>query len=294
MNLRKTILVTGATSGIGKATAMALAQRGAAVIVHGRDETRTHRVAAEIRKSAARTDVDTAVADFSSLADVRALAAEIRARFERLDVLINNAALISRTHERSADGFELQWAVNHLAPFLLTNILRDLLVRSSPSRIVNVSSRVHAGADANFPGDGASAAAVDPSNAVDGSNATYHPNAVYGRTKLANILFTFELARRLGGTGVTANCLHPGVVATNLLADFRGRSRLVSNLVRRGARTAEEGSETPVYLALDPGVEGVTGRYFVQRKPEEASELARDADLAARLWASSARQVGCR
>src|SRR5690606_10620009 len=154
----------------------------------------------------------------------------IRSRFDRLDVLINNAAVISRTYETGADGFEMQWAVNHLAPFLLTNLLLDMLRQAEgSSRIVNVSSRVHAGADADFWDAGS-------------LEKEYHPTRVYGRTKLANILFTFELARRLAGSSVTANCLHPGVIATNLLADFRGRPRLLTKLVRRHARTTNEGS----------------------------------------------------
>lgn len=256
-----------------------------------------------MRNSVANVQVDTAIADFSSLADVRELASDIRVRFDRLDVLINNAAIITRSRETSSDGFEMQWAVNYLAPFLLTNLLVDLLLKPGSGagagagaaaetdaaagvgtkRIVNVSSRVHAGADAGF---------VDDGEAFEPSADPYNSTKVYARTKLANILFTFELARRLAHTPVTANCLHPGVVATNLLADFRGTPRLLTKLVRRHARTTDEGSETSVYLSLSSELDGATGGYYVDCKAEEPSEAARDGALAARLWALSAQQVG--
>ncbi len=210
--------------------------------------------------------VETVVGDFSSLDSVRRLAREILDRFERLDVLINNAGVATRNRELSVDGFELIFAVNHLAPFLLTNLLLPLIRRSAPSRIINVSSMTHAYAN------------LDLQDLQGEQN--FEAYAAYCRSKLANILFTKELARRLDGSGVTVNALHPGVVDTKLLrVSFSGGS------------PAAAGAKTSVYLAVSPEVEGVSGGYFVSQRQASTSAAAEDAVLARKLWAKSAELV---
>ena len=197
----KRVLVTGANTGIGKWTAIGLAERGAAVVIHSRNPEKGRAAQDEIRRQSGSADVDLLLADFSSLAEVRRLAAEVLERYPRLDVLVNNAGLISGRRAESADGYELTFAVNHLAPFLLTNLLLDRIVASAPARIVTVSSRAHLRAAIDF----------DDLDVRHG----YQAMDAYSRSKLANVLFTRELARRLEGTGVTANCLHPGVVRSD-------------------------------------------------------------------------------
>jgi retinol dehydrogenase 14 len=273
----KVALVTGGTSGIGKATAMALSAMGADVVVVGRDRERGEGAAAEIR---ARTGgrVDLALADLSSQAEVRALADEFERRYDRLDVLVNNAGLVQSTRTESVDGLETTFATNHLAPFLLTNLLLDLLKKSAPSRVVTVSSEAERWGNIDF----------DDLQ----SKKKYRGFPVYGMTKLANIMFTYELAERLEGTGVTATCMHPGAVNTRFGTNNTGPMTILFRLSKPFMRTPEQGSDTVIWLASSPDVEGVSGRYYSDRKPLEPKKIANDPEARRRLWEESERLTG--
>ena len=265
-------VVSGATRGIGRPAAERLASLGALVVLPVRDTSKGEAVAEAIRARGGRAEV--VRADFGSLATVRAAADEIARRHPRIGILVNNAGVITRRRETSADGLERQFAVNHLAPFLLTLGLMDALRAGAPSRIVNVSSGAHAGQRLDFD------------DLM--SEGQYRHDRVYGRTKLANILFTHELARRLEGSGVTANAVHPGVVATGLLADYMG----MPAGKRSFGSTPERGAEALVYLAASPEVAGVTGRYFDRCTDERSSAASYDDAAARRLWEVSLRLVG--
>jgi NAD(P)-dependent dehydrogenase (short-subunit alcohol dehydrogenase family) len=274
-----TCLVTGATSGIGKETALRLAMLGATVVIVSRDAARGAAARAEITSRVPRAEVEVMTADLSSLAQVRRLAGDVLGRHGRLDVLVNNAGVISPRRQLTADGLETTFATNHLAPFLLTSLLRELLVRSAPARVVTVSSAAHRQVRA-IPWDDL------PRGTQSGQGQAYPVS------KLLNILFTAELARRLDGTGVTANCLHPGFVRTSLGRDVTGVLGTVLPLILRWRPGPEAGSRTPVYLASSPEVAGVTGGYFINCKPAEPSALAQDPQAAARLWALSEDLAG--
>jgi NAD(P)-dependent dehydrogenase (short-subunit alcohol dehydrogenase family) len=218
------------------------------------------------------------VADLSSQASIREAAARICERHPELHVLINNAGIFTRRRELTVDGLEMQFAVNHLAYFLLTNLLLDRLKAGSPSRIINVSSGAHSGAALDF-------------DDLQGEQA-YDGNQAYSRSKLTNILFTYELARQLQGTGVTSNCLHPGVIATRLLADYMGIPIAGAPLARTFGAKPEKGAETIVYLASSPEVEGVSGKFYVNKKPVASSRQSYDEVAARRLWDLSERLTG--
>ena len=273
----KVALVTGGTSGIGKATAMALAAMGADVVVVGRDRERGERAAEEIRAQTGGR-VDLALADLSSQAEVRNLAEEFRRRYDRLDVLVNNAGLVQSTRTETVDGLESTFATNHLAPFLLTNLLLDVLKGSAPSRIVTVSSEAERWGNIDF----------DDLQ----SKKRYRGFPVYGMTKLANIMFTYELAERLEGTGVTATCMHPGAVNTRFGTNNTGPMTILFRLFKPLMRTPEQGADTVIWLASSPEVEGVSGRYYVDRKPVEPKKIANDPDARRRLWKESERLTG--
>lgn len=275
----KIVMVTGATDGIGKATAHALAALGATVLVVGRNPAKISATIAEIGAAGNTQQLDSFQADFSSLAQVRRLAEQVRARYDRLDVLINNAGTIFSERGETVDGFERTFAVNHLAPFLLTNLLLDLIVQSAPARIVNVSSMGHRFSGMNF--DNLQA------------QRSYNSMNVYGQSKLANVMFTYELARRLSDKGVTVNALHPGGVATNMGHDQTGLSeRVIATLLRYAGLTAANGARTSVYLAASPEVTTVTGQYFVRRKARRSSAASYDQAAQARLWQVSAELTG--
>ncbi|MBI3159992.1 MAG: SDR family oxidoreductase [Chloroflexi bacterium] len=269
----RTYLVTGANTGIGFATALGLAEQGQKVVMAARNMTRGEPARREVIRMSGNEDVHLIAADFGSLADVRRMADEFARDYERLEGLINNAAVIPPTRQTSEDGFELQFSVNHLAPFLLTNLLLDMLKASAPARVVNVSSDVHAGGR------------IDLDDLQ--SEAGYRPNRVYASTKLMNVLFTFELARRLAGSGVTANALHPGVINTQLYQAYMGRKASPEDLAdwRRGA-------ETVLYVATAPELEQVTGLYFSNRRVVPPAEAAQEERLARELWARSAALCG--
>ena len=275
----KTCLVTGATSGIGKQTALRLAMLRAAVIIVARDEARGEMAGDEIRQRVPLAQVQVLTADLSSLVQVRRLAEEILARHDRLDVLVNNAGVIMTRRQLTAEGLETTFATNHLGPFLLTNLLCGLLARSAPARVVTVSSAAHKQVR-TIPWD----------DLPRGTQAAH--GQTYPLSKLLNILFTVELARRLTGTGVTANCLHPGFVRTALGRDVTGVLGAVLRLVLPLQPGPATGAQTSVYLASSPQVAETTGGYFVKCKPAEPSALARDPRAAAQLWTLSEQLAG--
>jgi len=273
----RTCVVTGATSGIGRATATELARLGAHVAICGRNVELGKAVLAEVQERA-RGGVELFLADLSSQSEVRRLAAELLERLPQIHVLINNAGVITQERTLTADGIETQLAVNHLAPFLLTNLLLDRLKASSPARIVNVASQVEGMGSIDFDDLG--------------RERSYVPTAAYAQSKLANVLFTRELALRLRGTGVTANCLHPGVIATRLLDDYLRRPKALGFWTRMRSPPPTEGARTSVYLAASSEVQGVTGKYFVNCKAVPSSARSQDPALARRLWDVSAQLVG--
>jgi len=269
-------LVTGANSGIGLSIAKGLARQGATVVMVGRDERKLSDARALVERETGSDRLDMLLADFTSLASVRACAAAFLERYDRLHVLVNNAGVVLYRREVTGDGYEKTFQTNHLAPFLLTLLLLDVMKASAPARIVNVSSDAHRLGRIDF----------DDLQ----SRRSYSGFRVYGTTKLQNILFTTELARRLAGTGVTANAVHPGFVRTNFGRNNRGPLRaLVSALQRVFALSPEQGADTPLYLATSQEVEGVTGCYFVMRRVQVPAGAARDEDAARRLWEVSER-----
>ena len=280
----KTVVITGGNSGIGKAAAMALAKADARVVITARNEQRGRDAVADIIKATGSKQVELSLFDLADLSSVRAGAAEILERCPRIDVLLNNAGLILSERRVSADGYESTFAINHLGPFLLTELLRERLTASAPSRIVNVASAAH-----NFARRGM---VFDDLMAEQ----SYKPMEVYGRSKLANILFTTELAKRLEGTGVTVNSLHPGSVATGYARDgdttgFMAWGVKVYALLPISL-TPEKGARTSVYLCSSPEVVGVSGRYFAKCKEKTPSANARDKAAATRLWEVSEALVG--
>lgn len=274
----RTVLVTGATSGIGQATALGLARMGAHVAITGRDGERTEGVAREIRATASGP-VDAFVADLSSMAEVRRLADEVLQRLPRLHVLVNNVGGYWNTRHVTADGFERTFALNHLAPFLLTNLLLDRLRASAPARVVTVSSNAQALGRIDF-------------DDLQGERS-YSGARAYNQSKLANVLFTYELARRLAGGAVTANALHPGVVRTSFGAEDPGRAqRLLVPFVRPFMKSPAQGAETSIHVASAPALEQVTGRFFARSTTRRSSARSYDEAAAARLWQVSADLVG--
>lgn len=277
---RKVVLITGATDGLGKAAALALAKQGATVVIVGRDPAKTRATAGEIKEQSGTPSADGLVADLSSMAEVRRLANEFRQGYSRLDVLINNAGAIFARRQATVDGYERTFALNHLSQFLLTNLLLSMLEAGAPSRIINVSSQAHEGGAIDFDD-----LQGERSYGIGGGRA-------YSRSKLANIMFTYELARRLAGAGVTANALHPGTVATRFGEDNGGMMRLGMRMFHRFAISAEEGADTIIYLASSPEVEGVTGRYWEKRRPIRSSPASYDEGAQKRLWDVSAQMTG--
>ncbi len=266
----KVCLVTGANSGIGKSTALALSRMGANVVMVCRSRDRGEAARAYITTQSGNESVDLLIADLSSQRATRQAAEEFRRRYERLDVLVNNAGAILGARQATEDGLEATFALNHLSYFLLTNLLLDVLKASAPSRIVNVSSTAHEGATIDFDD-------LQGERRYDGRRA-------YGLSKLANVLFTHELARRLEGTGVTTNCLHPGVVATNIAKEAVLWLRLAWTLLRPVLLSPDQGAETVIYLASSPELEGVTGKYFIKKTQVTSSPESHNRDVARRLW----------
>ncbi len=267
----KSVLVTGATGGIGLWTALGLARAGADVVIVGRSRERLDAAAARIGREAGRPP-RCEVADFASLRAVRALADRLAMRLDRLDILVNNAGLMTTSRQLSADGYELTFAVNHLAPFLLTRALLPTLRAAPAARVVSVASTAHQRGRMEW--DDLMAA------------RHYGPMSSYAQSKLANILFAFELARRLAATNATSNAVHPGVVGT-AFGDVGGLVGLAWRLGRPFLLSPERGAETSVYVATAPELAGVTGKYFAKRRPVIPAPAARDPEAGARLWRES-------
>ena len=257
----KTVLVTGSTDGIGKATALGLAQMGAKVLLHGRDPEKGRRVHDEIARTTGNDQLDLFIADLASQRQVRRLAAEVMEKYESLHVLINNAGTFQVEHRLTEDGLETTFAVNYLTPFLLTHELLERLEESSPSRIINVASIAHLNAKVDW-------------NNLQGER-WYDGFEAYALSKLGIVLFTYELAKRLKGSAVTANCLHPGVIKTKLLragfGDYPGSP-------------PEKGARNSIYLASSPDVKGISGEYFMECRPAKSSPLSYNKDLQERFW----------
>jgi len=276
----KRVLITGATSGIGLAAAMELARRGAQLVMIARSQTKAEEAARRIRAAAGEAAVvDTLLADLASQSSIRRVAARALERYPTIHVLVNNAGAVYGTRRLSPDGIELTWAVNHLAPFLLTTLLLERLKASAPARVVTTSSAAHQGA--RIPFDDMSA------ERSWGSSGFRR----YGETKLANVLFTVELARRLDGTGVTANAFHPGFVASAFNRDNGPLMRIGMALSRPFARSARKGAETLVWLVDSEAAGDVSGGYFFDMRPVTPSPAASDREAALRLWNVSEAQV---
>ena len=266
----KTVLVTGATNGIGKETALALAEMGAQVILVGRNAEMCARITAQINQQPGQARAEYLVADLSSQAQIRRLAAQFKDQYPRLDVLVNNAGAYNLKREMTADGIEITFALNHLNYFLLTNLLLDVIQASTPARIVNVSSAAHLTGKLDFD---------------DLQNPRHYSSwTAYRNSKLANVYFTYELARRLEGSQVTANVLHPGFVASNFGKNGSGLLRPIFNIIQLFAISPKQGAQTSIYLASSPEVVGVTGKYFVEKKAVRSSTASYDQEAAQRLW----------
>jgi NAD(P)-dependent dehydrogenase (short-subunit alcohol dehydrogenase family) len=278
----KIVMVTGATSGIGKITAEELARMGATVVAVGRDPARSEEAIRDIKAKSGSQNVHLLLADFASQRSIRKLAEDFKARWDKLHVLVNNAGVTVTRRALTEDGLETTFAVNHLGYFLLTNLLLDVLKASAPARIVNVSSAAHSQGRVNFED-------------LQGEKK-WGALGSYSNSKLANILFTYELARRLEGTGVTANCLHPGVIPGTALAREMPKALVkvaeVLGKIFFFVISVEEGARTQIYLASSPEVAGVTGKYFIKSAEARSSKASRDTAAAARLWEVSEELTG--
>jgi NAD(P)-dependent dehydrogenase (short-subunit alcohol dehydrogenase family) len=273
----KTVLITGANQGIGKASAIALASMGAQVTIVARDPAKGRAAVDEIRAKAKRDDVELLIGDLSVSAETRRVAREFAAKHARLDVLLNNAGVLATSRRTTVDGLEHTFATNHMGYFVLTTALLELLKKSAPARIVSVSSRAHLRGTMHWS---------------DLQLATgWSAWKAYGQSKLANVLFTRELARRLEGSGVTANCLHPGVIASGFGSTDGGFMRLLMKLAAPFLTSTEEGAKTQIWLCSSPEVEGVSGKYFASCKEGRLSREAREETGPARLWAISEELV---
>jgi retinol dehydrogenase 12 len=275
----KIVLVTGATNGIGRVAALELAKMGAQVAIVGRSKPRTEETAKLIQQESG-SSVTPIIADLSLMTGVRSAVADFKNHFDRLHVLVNNAGAIFGDRQETVEGYEMTFALNHLNYFLLTNLLLDTLKASAPARIVNVSSDTHTGAKVNFDD-----LQTKRGYGMGGMKA-------YGQSKLMNILFTYELARRLEGSHVTANVLHPGRVATGFGHNNGGVMNLVMDVLHRFSLTPEQGADTIIYLASSPEVEGVSGKYFVKRKAIKSNDASYDEAAARRLWEASEEITG--
>ena len=275
----KVVLITGGTGGIGKATAIGLATMGARVGITGRDLARAEQAASDIRAASANSAVEAFAADMTAQAEVRRLAVSVLQAYPRLDVLVNNVGGFWAHRHPTADGLEQTFALNHLAPFLLTNLLLDRLKASAPARVVTVSSGAQSMGRIDF-------------DDLQGAR-NYSGQRAYNQSKLANVMFSNELARRLDGTGVTANSLHPGVVRSNFGAEDQARwFAVMSRVILPLLKTPAQGARTSIYLACSPDMDGVTGQYFANRKSKKPNKIAFDSEMTAKLWNVSAALVG--
>jgi NAD(P)-dependent dehydrogenase (short-subunit alcohol dehydrogenase family) len=273
----KVVLITGGTAGIGEVTARSLAGMGATTVIVGRNPEKTAAVAQQIRSTTGNERVNYLIADLSSQKQIRKLAEDFQRDYKRLDVLVNNAGAIFMKRELSVDGIEMTFALNHLSYFLLTHLLLDMLVASKPARVINVSSEGHRNTRLNF---------ADLQN-----ERGYTSWKTYGQSKLANLYFTYGLAATLDESGVTANALHPGFVATNFGKSNGGIFHSLFSLIQVAAITPEEGAQTSIYLASSPQVEGVTAKYFVKNQAVPSSANSYDMSAARKLWDCSLEMV---
>ncbi|MFX1329647.1 MAG: SDR family oxidoreductase [Promethearchaeota archaeon] len=264
----KICMITGANSGIGKATAIGLAKLNARIIMVCRDKDRGEKAKKEIINQTGNKNIDLLLCDLSSQEQIRKLLVEFKEKYQNLHVLINNAGIMLKKRTISVDGFEMNFAIHFLAPFLLTNLLIDVLKRSAPSRIINVTSAAHKRAKIDF-------------NDIQSENKKYRLFTVYGISKLAEMLLTYELSRNLEGSRVTVNAIHPGLVNTNL---GRDQSKFSQWFARKFFKSPEEGAQTSIYLASSPEVEGITGKYFVNNQPKESSGESYNKEHAKKLW----------
>lgn len=274
----KTVLVTGANSGIGKGIAAGLADARARVLMACRNEAKGAKAREHIVATTANERVELLVADLSTTAGVRSLVGQVRERCDALHVLVNNAGLMTGTRRVTAEGHELQLFVNHLAPFMLTNLLAGLLKAGAPARVINVSSTAHSSGSIDFD---------DIEHERD-----YRGYKTYADTKLMNIVFTYELAKRLEGTGVTANCVHPGIIHTNLLSNYSAVLNFFFHALQKFFKNPREGADTPVYMATAPELDGVTGKYFKYRATLGSSAESNDPEVQRRLWEVSRELTG--
>ena len=264
----KICIITGANSGIGKATAIGLAKMNATIVMMCRSKERGEEAQKEIIELTGNKKMDLLLCDLSSQESIRKFVSEFKSKYQKLHVLINNAGVMLSKRGISVDGFEMNFAVNHLAPFLLTNLLLDALKKSAPSRIINVSSAAHRMAKIDF-------------DDLQSEKRKYRLMKIYGASKLALMLFSYELSRKLEGTSVTVNTLHPGVVNTNLGQDQSSFSKGFAKLF---FKKPEKGAETSIYLASSQEVEGITGKYFAKKQQKQSSEESYNEDYAKRLW----------
>jgi NAD(P)-dependent dehydrogenase (short-subunit alcohol dehydrogenase family) len=269
----KICLVTGANAGIGYAISFGLAKMGATVIMVCRDKTRGEAALNEIKEKSNNGSISLFIADLSSQSSIHQLVTDFKMNFGKLDILINNAGVITQNRTLTEDGLETQFAINHIAPFLLTELLLDSLKSSNSARIINISSNAHRTANINFD---------DLQSEQD-----YKPREVYQRTKLCNILFTYELARQIEGTHISANCVHPGVITTKLLQAYNGSKRGFGFIGKLLYSSPEKGAETPLYLASSSEVEGISGKYFYNKKVTNSSNYSNDLSVAKQLWQMS-------
>jgi NAD(P)-dependent dehydrogenase (short-subunit alcohol dehydrogenase family) len=274
----KVVLITGATDGIGREAAARLAEMGAEVVVVGRDQKKAEETVNQVNAHSQQGKASYLLADLSSMADVRRLAKEFRSKYSRLDVMVNNAGSAFMKRTLTEDGFEKTFALNHLAYFLLTGLLLEMLKEHAASRIVNVSSGAHHSGEIDF----------DDLDMEEG----YFVLRAYRRSKLANVLFTYALARRLEGSGVTANCLHPGLVKTGIFRKIRFVGPLVDLFISRRAISVEKGAETIVFLASSPDVQDISGKYFYKSEEADSSPLSHDIELQEKLWEVSTKRTG--
>jgi len=274
---RKTCMITGATSGIGRVSAIELGKMGAHLLLVCRNRERGEELVREIQ-SAGNSEVELMLADLESQAQIRKLAADFLATKKPLHVLMNNAGVFNMKRQVTTDGLEEVFAVNHLAYFMLTLLLLDRIKESAPARIINIASDLHQRATLKFDDLG--------------GEHSYGGMRSYGQSKLANVVFTYELARRLAGSGVTVNCVHPGAVATNLARNNGALATAAWKLIGVFMKSPQDGARTQVYLASSPEVEGVTGKYFIDSKQARSSAESHDAGVAHRLWEVSAQMTG--
>jgi len=274
----KVVLITGANSGIGRAMALGVAREGARVVMVCRNEKRGRKARKSIITESGNDQVDLMLADLSSRPSIRKLCSEFNASYDRLDVLVNNAGIMTGRRRTTAEGFEMQFFVNHIAYFMVTQLLFEKLRATAPSRIVNVASTAHSSGTLNF-------------DDLQGEVA-YKGHKAYANSKLANIVFTYELARRIRGTGVTANCVHPGVIHTNLLKNFNFFLNGLFHMLQRFFKQPEEGADTPLYLISSEEVAQTSGKYFKYRAVLGSSDESNDPQVQKRLWQVSEEIAG--